>query len=68
MTINKAQRQSSKLIGIDLKNDYLSDGQLYVAYSRVSSPDSLVILQLMGKTKNVVYKEVLRIFFYLILY
>ncbi|XP_044591373.1 uncharacterized protein LOC123269604 [Cotesia glomerata] len=56
MTINKAQGQSLKMAGIDLRNDCFSHGQLYVACSRVSSPDNLVILQPIGKTKNVVYK------------
>jgi len=59
MTINKAQGQSLKLAGVDLRNDCFSHGQLYVACSRVSSPDNLVILQPCGKTKNVVYREVL---------
>ncbi len=59
MTINKAQGQSLKVAGVDLRNDCFSHGQLYVACSRVSSPDSLVILQPEGCTKNVVYKEVL---------
>ncbi|XP_074099025.1 ATP-dependent DNA helicase pif1-like [Cotesia typhae] len=60
MTINKAQGQSLKMVGIDLRNDCFSHGQLYVACSRVSSPENLVILQPLGKTKNVVYKEVLK--------
>lgn len=59
MTINKAQGQSLKMAGVDLREDCFSHGQLYVACSRVSTPDSLVILQPEGKTKNFVYKEVL---------
>ena len=61
MTINKAQGQSLTVCGVDLRNDCFSHGQLYVACSRVSSPDSLVILQPEKKTKNIVYKEVLNI-------
>ncbi|XP_044588797.1 uncharacterized protein LOC123267978 [Cotesia glomerata] len=34
MTINKAQGQSLKIAGIDLRNDCFSHGQLYVAFSR----------------------------------
>ena len=45
MTINKAQGQSLKMAGVDLREDCFSHGQLYVACSRVSTPDSLVILQ-----------------------
>ncbi|XP_008181052.1 uncharacterized protein LOC103308787 [Acyrthosiphon pisum] len=59
MTINKAQGQSLKVAGVDLRNDCFSHGQLYVACSRVSSPDSLIILSPEGRTKNIVYKEVL---------
>lgn len=59
MTINKYQGESLKLAGVDLRNDCFSHGQLYVACSRVSFSDSLVILQPENKTKNVVYKEVL---------
>ncbi|XP_053595510.1 uncharacterized protein LOC128667831 [Microplitis demolitor] len=59
MTINKAQGQSLKLAGVDLRNDCFSHGQFYVACSRVSSPDNLIILQPEKKTKNIVYKEVL---------
>ncbi|XP_074115778.1 ATP-dependent DNA helicase PIF1-like [Cotesia typhae] len=61
MTINKAQGQSLKMAGVDLRNNCFSHGQLYVACSRVSSPENLVILQPDNKTKNVVYKEVLSI-------
>ncbi|XP_044582994.1 uncharacterized protein LOC123264012 [Cotesia glomerata] len=35
MTINKAQGQSLKMTGVDLRNDCFSHGQLYVACSRV---------------------------------
>ena len=42
MTINKAQGQSFIVAGVDLRSDCFSHGQLYVAFSRVSSPDSLV--------------------------
>lgn len=59
MTINKAQGQSLKVAGVDLRNDCFSHGQLYVACSRVCSPDSMVILSPEGRTKNIVYKEVL---------
>jgi ATP-dependent DNA helicase PIF1 len=60
MTINKSQGQSLKLAGIDLREDCFSHGQFYVACSRVSSANSLVILAPKGNTANVVYKEVLR--------
>ncbi|XP_057341623.1 ATP-dependent DNA helicase pif1-like [Microplitis mediator] len=59
MTINKAQGQSLKLAGVDLRHDCFSHGQFYVACLRVSSLDNLIILQPEKKTKNIVYKEVL---------
>ncbi|XP_050679990.1 uncharacterized protein LOC126975918 [Leptidea sinapis] len=52
ITISKSQGQST--VGIDLRGDCFSHGQLYVAYSRVSSPSRLVILAPQGTTTNVV--------------
>lgn len=59
MTINKSQGQTLKFVGIDLREDCFSHGQLYVGASRVSSSSSLVISAPEGKTTNIVYKEVL---------
>ncbi|XP_029431432.1 uncharacterized protein LOC115075280 [Rhinatrema bivittatum] len=59
MTINKSQGQTLKVVGVDLRHHCFSHGQLYVAFSRVSSADSLIILQPEGRTANVVYKEIL---------
>lgn len=60
MTINKSQGQTLKFAGVDLRQDCFSHGQFYVACSRVSSPQSLVLLlPPSNMTKNVVYKEVL---------
>lgn len=58
MTINKAQGQSLKVAGVDLRSDWFSHGQLYVACSRESSKD-LIILQPEHKARNIVYREVL---------
>ncbi|KAF0773252.1 ATP-dependent DNA helicase RRM3-like [Aphis craccivora] len=43
--------------GIDLSEDSFTHGQFYVACSRISSPTSLVILDLSLRTTNVVHKE-----------
>ncbi|CAF4947509.1 unnamed protein product [Pieris macdunnoughi] len=59
MTINKAQGQTLKVAGVHLEKNCFSHGQLYVACSRVSSPQNLHVLTKEGKTKNVVYKNVL---------
>lgn len=59
MTINKSQGQTLKAAGVDLSSCCFSHGQLYVACSRVTSPDSLYIMAADGKTCNVVYQEVL---------
>ena len=41
MTINKSQGQTFKAVGIDLTEESFTHGMLYVALSRVGSPDSL---------------------------
>ena len=65
MTINKSQGQTLRHAGIWLRGDVFSHGQLYVACSRVSSPENLHFALLPDSengqliAKNVVYKEVL---------
>ena len=44
LTINKAQGQSLKLAGVFLPTSCFSHGQLYVALSRVGSPDAIRVL------------------------
>ena len=60
MTINKSQDQSFKAVGVDLRNESFTHGMLYVALSRVGSPDSLTLLVRDDHTtRNAVYNEVL---------
>lgn len=59
MTINKAQGQTLKLAGIDLRDNCFSHGQLYVGVSRVGSSKDLVLLAPERTTLNVVYPEIL---------
>ena len=59
MTINKAQGQTLKVVGLNLEEACFSHGQLYVGCSRVGNENDLYILNNDGKTKNIVYKEVL---------
>jgi len=64
LTINKAQGQSVKEVGIDLQVPVFSHGQLYVALSRATgSQNTKVLLPDANKntcqTYNVVYPEVL---------
>ena len=64
-TINKAQGQTMKTIGVWLPEPVFSHGQLYVAASRVGAPEKLKFAlkpedeRYSTRTRNVVYKEVL---------
>lgn len=55
MTINKAQGQTLKVVGLNLTKPCFSHGQLYVGCSRVGIPEALFIYTPNGKTKNIVY-------------
>lgn len=62
MTINKAQGQSLKYVGVHLITPVFCHGQLYVALSRATSSQRLLILLPQStdtKTTNIVYPEVL---------
>ena len=59
MTTNKSQGQTFKAVGVDLTNESFTHGMLYVALSRVGSPNCLTLLVREDrKTRNVVYSEV----------
>jgi len=59
MTINKSQGQTFKAVGVDMTNESFTHGMLYVALSRVGSPDCLTLIVREGrKAHNVVYSEV----------
>ena len=63
MTINKSQGQSVKNVGLDLRTEVFSHGQLYVALSRCTSANRIRVLLpancVNRRTQNIVYKEVL---------
>ncbi|KIJ14676.1 hypothetical protein PAXINDRAFT_78621, partial [Paxillus involutus ATCC 200175] len=44
MTINKAQGQSVKHVGLDLRSGVFSHGQLYVALSRCTNPGNVMVV------------------------
>ena len=60
MTINKSQGQTFRYVGIDLRSDCFSHGQLYVALSRTGDPKKQFILTSENHvTKNVIFPEIL---------
>lgn len=64
LTINKAQGQSVKHVGIDLRVPVFSHGQLYVALSRATCSQNIQVLlpkeeRPSCQTQNIVYPEVL---------
>ena len=62
MTVNKSQGQSLQHVGVDLRTGAFTCGQLYVALSRVTSVERLVVSQsesTLSQTSNIVYPEVL---------
>ena len=58
-TINKTQEQSFTVVGLNLTMPAFSHEQFYVGDSRVGSLDDLFIHTTDGKTRNIVYEEVL---------
>lgn len=64
MTINKSQGQSLKHVGLYLPNQVFTHGQVYVALSRVTEREGLVIVNADSDMKehtlikNIVYREV----------
>lgn len=60
VTINKAQGQSLKKVGVHLERPCFSHGQLYVACTRVGDPNNLIIYTPNNCTKNIVYPIVLQ--------
>ena len=58
MTINKGQRQTFDRVGVDLRKNVFTHGQLYVALSRVRSKEALSVLG-DNVVKNIVYREIL---------
>jgi hypothetical protein len=65
MTINKAQGQSVRHIGLDLREPVFAHGQLYVALSRATSNRRIKILLPSTATecrvRNVVYPEIFQL-------
>ncbi|TRM55295.1 hypothetical protein BD626DRAFT_418933 [Schizophyllum amplum] len=62
VSINKAQGQSVRHVGIDLRVPVFTHGQLYVALSRATSRDRVLVLlppdSVTCRTLNIVYSEI----------
>ena len=65
MTINKAQGQSVRHVGLDLRDPVFAHGQLYVALSRATSCKRIKILLSSTSSEcrvhNVVYPEIFQL-------
>lgn len=61
LTINKSQGQTFNRVGLYLKSEIFSHGQLYVALSRGNNLDQIKVFlnSDQNKCKNIVYKEIL---------
>ena len=63
MTINKSQGQTVQHVGLDLRTPVFTHGQFYIRVSRVTSVRNIKVIwderDREGKTKNIVYSEVL---------
>ena len=66
MTGHKSQGQTIDSVGVDLRTDVFTHGQLYVLLSRVRHPDDIVVLvrpdnvqEGVAYAKNIVYDELL---------
>jgi ATP-dependent DNA helicase PIF1 len=58
----QSTRTSLKVCGLNLENPYFSNGQLYVACSRVGKPSDLFVYTPEEKTKNIVYSKIQKLF------
>lgn len=60
ITINKSQGQTFNCVGVDLRSNCFSHGQLYVGLSRTGNPSNqFILLPENNTTQNVIYPEVL---------
>lgn len=64
MTIDKSQGQTLQYLGVYLKNNIFSHGQLYVALSRVGSPFNIKVIlpeeNSPNTMNNIVFRSVLQ--------
>ena len=63
MTINKSQKQTFDKVGLDLRRDVFSHGQLYATFSQARSKKSVKVYigsqRQHNKIKDIVYHEII---------